>query len=72
LNEISRDNGKRRIFVEANVRGRDIGSFVAEAQSAIAREVQIPPARGSNGAANSKIFSGRSDGWSWSFPFAWS
>ncbi len=43
LNEISRDNGKRRIFVEANVRGRDIGSFVDEAQSAIAREVRIPP-----------------------------
>jgi heavy metal efflux system protein len=43
LNEISRDNGKRRIFVEANVRGRDIGSFVDEAQSAIARGVRIPP-----------------------------
>jgi heavy metal efflux system protein len=43
LNEISRDNGKRRIFVEANVRERDIGSFVDEAQSAIARDVRIPP-----------------------------
>jgi cobalt-zinc-cadmium resistance protein CzcA len=43
LNEISRDNGKRRLFVEANVRGRDIGSFVDEAQSAIDREVQITP-----------------------------
>jgi cobalt-zinc-cadmium resistance protein CzcA len=43
LNEISRDNGKRRIFVEANVRGRDIGSFVDEAQAAIARDVRIPP-----------------------------
>src|SRR5262249_5861405 len=43
LNEISRDNGKRRIFVEVNVRGRDIGSFVAEAQSAIARNVKFPP-----------------------------
>ena len=43
LNEISRDNGKRRIFVQANVRGRDIGSFVDEAQSAIARDVRIPP-----------------------------
>src|SRR3984893_9704552 len=43
LNEISRDNGKRRIFVEANVRDRDIGSFVNEAQSAIARDVRIPP-----------------------------
>jgi len=43
LNEISRDNGKRRIFVQANVRGRDIGSFVDEAQSAIAREVRLSP-----------------------------
>jgi heavy metal efflux system protein len=43
LNEISRDNGKRRIFVQTNVRGRDIGSFVDEAQSAIARDVRIPP-----------------------------
>jgi cobalt-zinc-cadmium resistance protein CzcA len=43
LNEISRDNGKRRIFVEANVRGRDIGSFVDEAQAGIARDVKLPP-----------------------------
>ena len=31
-NQISRENGKRQIVVQANVRGRDIGSFVAEAQ----------------------------------------
>jgi cobalt-zinc-cadmium resistance protein CzcA len=43
LNEISRDNGKRRIFVEVNVHGRDIGSFVDEAQSAIQKDVRIPP-----------------------------
>jgi len=42
LNEVSRDNGKRRIYIEANVRGRDIGSFVAEAQTLIDREVKIP------------------------------
>ncbi|HTI66281.1 MAG TPA: CusA/CzcA family heavy metal efflux RND transporter [Caulobacteraceae bacterium] len=42
LNEVSRDNGKRRIFVEANVRGRDLGSFVSEAQGRIAREVKLP------------------------------
>lgn len=35
-NQISRENGKRRIVVQANVRGRDIGSFVAEAQAAVA------------------------------------
>ena len=34
-NQISRENGKRRIVVQANVRGRDIGSFVNEAQSKI-------------------------------------
>ena len=33
-NQISRENGKRRIVVSANVRGRDLGSFVAEAQAA--------------------------------------
>ncbi|MNY10576.1 Cobalt-zinc-cadmium resistance protein CzcA [compost metagenome] len=39
---ISRENGQRRIVIEANVRGRDIGSFVADAKEALAREVQIP------------------------------
>jgi heavy metal efflux system protein len=41
-NQISRENGKRRVVVQANVRGRDIGSFVAEAQQKIDGEVQIP------------------------------
>lgn len=41
-NQISRENGKRRIVVTANVRGRDLGGFVAEAQQRIAREVQLP------------------------------
>jgi cobalt-zinc-cadmium resistance protein CzcA len=43
LNEISRDNGKRRIYIEANVRGRDLGSFVGEAQKRIEAEVRLPP-----------------------------
>ncbi len=43
LNEISRENGKRRIVVQANVRGRDLGSFVDEAQGKIGREVKLPP-----------------------------
>lgn len=42
LNEINRENGKRRIFVQANVRGRDLGSFAAESQRLIDREVKIP------------------------------
>lgn len=41
-NQISRENGKRRVVVQANVRGRDIGSFVGEAQDAIAAQVKIP------------------------------
>jgi cobalt-zinc-cadmium resistance protein CzcA len=41
-NQVSRENGKRRIVVQANVRGRDIGSFVDEARAAIAREVKLP------------------------------
>lgn len=42
-NQISRENGKRRVVVTANVRGRDLGSFVREAQAKILNEVQIPP-----------------------------
>jgi cobalt-zinc-cadmium resistance protein CzcA len=41
-NQISRENGKRRIVVTANVRGRDLGSFVAKAQAQIATQVDIP------------------------------
>jgi cobalt-zinc-cadmium resistance protein CzcA len=42
-NQVSRENGKRRVVAQANVRGRDIGGFVAEAQRRIARSVQIRP-----------------------------
>jgi cobalt-zinc-cadmium resistance protein CzcA len=41
-NQISRENGKRRIVVTANVRGRDLGSFVAEAQDQIDTKVKLP------------------------------
>ncbi|MFZ5861355.1 MAG: efflux RND transporter permease subunit [Nitrospirota bacterium] len=41
-NQISRENGKRRVVVTANVRGRDLGSFVSEAQQAIEAQVSIP------------------------------
>ncbi|HJR29029.1 MAG TPA: CusA/CzcA family heavy metal efflux RND transporter, partial [Pseudomonas sp.] len=41
-NQVSRENGKRLMIVSANVRGRDIGSFVAEAGEVIERDVQIP------------------------------
>ncbi len=41
--EISRENGERRVTVEVNVRGRDIGSFVEEARALVDREVSLPP-----------------------------
>ncbi|MDV0438448.1 efflux RND transporter permease subunit [Xanthomonas sacchari] len=41
-NQISRDNGSRRVVVQANVRGRDLGGFVGAAQAAVA-DVALPP-----------------------------
>jgi len=41
-NQISHENGKRRIVISANVRGRDLGSFVPEAMAAIDAGVKIP------------------------------
>jgi heavy metal efflux system protein len=41
-NQISRENGKRRAVVTANVRGRDLGSFIGEAQQRIADRVPLP------------------------------
>jgi len=40
-NQVSRENGKRRVVVSANVTGRDLGSFVADAQRAVAG-VKVP------------------------------
>jgi cobalt-zinc-cadmium resistance protein CzcA len=42
-NQITREDGKRRIVVTANVRGRDIASLVSEAQDKIAEQVRLPP-----------------------------
>lgn len=41
-NQISRENGKRRLVVSANVRGRDLGGFVAEVQQKIGQQVKLP------------------------------
>lgn len=41
-NQISRENAKRRIVVQANIRGRDMGSFVAEAQRRLDEQVVLP------------------------------
>jgi cobalt-zinc-cadmium resistance protein CzcA len=42
-NQISRENGKRRVVVTANVRGRDLGSFVTELQQKVQAGVVVPP-----------------------------
>jgi heavy metal efflux system protein len=42
-NQISRENGKRRVVTTVNVRGRDLGSFVEETQAKIDRELKLPP-----------------------------
>ena len=41
-NQISRESGKRRVVVTANVRGRDIGSFVADARQKLEQQVKVP------------------------------
>ncbi|MCO6416117.1 CusA/CzcA family heavy metal efflux RND transporter [Siccirubricoccus sp. KC 17139] len=41
-NQVSRENGRRRVVVTANVRGRDIASVVAEAQARVEAEVRLP------------------------------
>lgn len=40
--QISRENGKRRIFVTANVRGRDLASFVQDVQNTVREQVDVP------------------------------
>ena len=42
-NQISRENGKRRVVVTANVRSRDLASFVSDVQSAVREQIEIPP-----------------------------
>ncbi|WP_063551182.1 efflux RND transporter permease subunit [Burkholderia territorii] len=41
-NQISREDGKRRVVVSANVRGRDVGSFVADAREQLQQDVRVP------------------------------
>jgi Cu(I)/Ag(I) efflux system membrane protein CusA/SilA len=41
--EIASENGRLRVFVQANVQGRDLGGFVQEARERIARELTLPP-----------------------------
>jgi Cu(I)/Ag(I) efflux system membrane protein CusA/SilA len=41
--EINSENGRLRVFVQANVEGRDLGGFVKETQARLAQEIQLPP-----------------------------
>jgi cobalt-zinc-cadmium resistance protein CzcA len=41
-NQINRENGKRRVVVTANVRDRDLGSFVAELRQRVGDEIEVP------------------------------
>ena len=40
---INRENATRRIVIQANVRGRDLGGFVRDAQERLRRELRLPP-----------------------------
>jgi cobalt-zinc-cadmium resistance protein CzcA len=42
-NQISREQGRRRVVIQANARGRDIGSIVADAQAKVEAQVRLPP-----------------------------
>ncbi len=42
-NQVNRENGKRRVVVGANVRGRDLASFVLDVRKAIDQRVELPP-----------------------------
>jgi cobalt-zinc-cadmium resistance protein CzcA len=42
-NQINRENGKRRVVVTANVRGRDLNSFVQDVQQQVRESAQLPP-----------------------------
>lgn len=41
-NQVNRENGKRRVVVSANVRDRDLGSFVNDVEEAVTQQVEIP------------------------------
>lgn len=42
-NQVSRENGQRRVVVQTNVRGRDLGSYVGAARAAVEQQVKLPP-----------------------------
>ena len=42
VNQVNRENGKRRLVVTANVRGRDLGSFVDDVRAAVGEDLDVP------------------------------
>jgi cobalt-zinc-cadmium resistance protein CzcA len=61
--QISRESGQRRIGVECNISGRDLGGFVAEARRAIGRDVALPPGYFLDWGDSSKANSAPCSGW---------
>jgi cobalt-zinc-cadmium resistance protein CzcA len=55
-NQISRENGKRRVVVQANVRGRDVAGVVEDARQPSRRKSAFRPAAIWSGADNSRIW----------------
>ena len=43
VNQVSRENGQRRVVVQANVRGRDLGSYVDDVRTRVQEQVKLPP-----------------------------
>ena len=62
---ITREMNRRHLTVKVNLRGRDLASFLAEAQKSVAEHVHYRrgPIPRSNGAASLKINGGRRPGW---------
>jgi len=56
---IQREWGKRRVTVQANARGRDVGSLVADLRTALEQRVELPPGTSSDSGGNSSTWSGR-------------
>ena len=42
-NEVGRENGKRKIVVQSNIRGRDLGSFIKDAMDKVDTQIKLPP-----------------------------
>ena len=68
--KIEREQSSRMAVVHANVRGRDLVGFVAEAQAAAAQKVKLPPGYSLAWAASSRTSSAPPPAWAWRVPVA--